>query len=89
MFEYTLWHYVHLRATVDLAFHNNICCLSLLSDVRKSMGLASFLVYRQKFCTLCCLDGIKHKVVIFFVAVFVVMKDMHLLLSVVLVFDKY
>ena len=86
VFEYTLWHYIHLRATVDLAFHKNICGLSLHSDVRKCLGLASFHVYRLKFRTLCCFDRIKHKVVIFFVAVFVVMKNMHLLLFVVLVF---
>ena len=86
MFEYTVWHYIHLRATVDLAFHKNIFGLSLHSDVRTCLGLASFLVYRLKFRTLCCFDGIKQKVVIFFVAVFVVMKNMYLLLSVVLVF---
>ena len=83
MFVYTLWHYIYLRSTVDLAFHQHICGLSLHPDVRKCLGLASFLVYRLKFRTLCCFDGINHKVVIFFVAVFVVMKNMYFLLSVV------
>ena len=83
MFVYTLWHYIYLRSTVDLAFHKNVCGLSLHPDVRKCLGLASFLVYRLKFRTLCCFDGINHKVVIFSVAVFIVMKNMCFLLSVV------
>ena len=86
MLEYTLWHYIHFSSIVYVAFHKYICGLSLNSDVRKCLGLASFLVYRFKLRTRCCFNCIKHTIVIVFVAVFVVMKNMYLLLSVVLVF---